>query len=61
MLSTPVLISMRMEDKIHHRMQYAVMNTHMCKADQERELTDEECEILDLPYGTKIVGEMSAR
>lgn len=30
-------------------------------ADEERELTNEECEILNLPYGTKLIGEMSDR
>jgi hypothetical protein len=29
--------------------------------DEERELTNEECEILNLPYGTKLIGEMSDR
>ena len=30
-------------------------------ADEERELTNEECEVLNLPYGTKLIGEMSDR
>ena len=30
-------------------------------SDQERELSNEECDILNLPYGTKIIGDLSER
>ena len=29
--------------------------------DKERELSNEECDILNLPYGTKIIGDLSER
>ena len=31
------------------------------KGDEERTLTNEECDVLNLPYGTTLIGEMSER
>ena len=39
----------------------SVLRASVSKGDEERALTNEECDVLNLPYGTTLIGEMSDR
>jgi hypothetical protein len=38
-----------------------VLRSSPSKGDEERALTNEECDVLNLPYGTTLIGDMSDR
>ncbi len=38
-----------------------VLRSSSSKGDEERALTNDECDVLNLPYGTSLIGDMSDR
>ena len=63
-IANPVSLSKYHGRKQLHKISDVRKQLHVMASstsDEERELTNEECEVLNLPYGTKLIGDMSDR